>query len=629
MRRHERRTGEKALSSAGARTLRAVLVRPLLAVAATVAVHLGVAANLHGTPTNAEPPSARVNLLMLSSFHKDLPAQQQLEDGLDSVLHFRSGRHRVFVEYLDSARLSAPPQSLGLYLSDKYRDANLTLIVAFAPAAGQALAGLRATLPEVRRAYVELESPSFEQIRAADPRAVIVAAQHDYSPSLDESLRVTGVRHLLVVGETADVSAATRLTLFRRALESRRRDLKVEYLLDRPLQEVLARAGELGPGSAVYYLLMFSDGTRPSRPYDIAARIAERSAVPVLSPWESLLGSGVLGGYVISHHVIGEELGRLALSMGEATAGDNAAAPTPVVRVSGMRHAYDWRQLQRLGIDRSATAPGSSMKFEEPSVFERYGGRILAAAAIACGLLALSLSLWRINVARLRALDALDLERRRLKQAVDARTGELNDRLQELARRNEELRAAKDRLDRLANTDELTGLANRRHFDAVLQRELARLRRIEGVLSLVMLDVDHFKAYNDHYGHAQGDACLQAIARLLADAARRPADTAARFGGEEFMLILPHTAHDGALAVVAHVRAGLAASAIAHAASPSGSHVTVSAGVVTVPSRTAGSEADSALPSARQLVEIADKLLYRAKAEGRDRVSSVDLAGPS
>jgi diguanylate cyclase (GGDEF)-like protein len=185
-----------------------------------------------------------------------------------------------------------------------------------------------------------------------------------------------------------------------------------------------------------------------------------------------------------------------------------------------------------------------------------------------------------------------------------------------------ELRAAKTALEinnasleLLALSDSLTGLANRRHFDQRLSAEFKRAIRDQSPIALVMIDVDYFKRYNDHHGHVAGDACLQAVAKAVQAGQRRPGDVAARFGGEEFAILLPDTGLDGALAVAEAVRAMIAGLKYEHGASPFRS-VTVSAGVhAFVPSR--------GQPS-RTLIEAADRGLYQAKAAGRNRVSAAE-----
>ncbi len=177
-----------------------------------------------------------------------------------------------------------------------------------------------------------------------------------------------------------------------------------------------------------------------------------------------------------------------------------------------------------------------------------------------------------------------------------------------------ELKRSRDMLARLAHIDGLTGLANRRRFDEQLDLELRRLRRLNEPLSLVMMDVDHFKKFNDAYGHQAGDDCLRQVATALATALHRPADLAARYGGEEFAAILPGTDAEGAVRVAEAIRAGVAALGIPHAASSTAAHVTVSLGIATA--------YPAAGISGREIIELADSQLYRAKTEGRNRVAA-------
>lgn len=169
-------------------------------------------------------------------------------------------------------------------------------------------------------------------------------------------------------------------------------------------------------------------------------------------------------------------------------------------------------------------------------------------------------------------------------------------------------------LERLAMQDGLTGLANRRHFDLALKNEFSRGMRNGSSLALIMIDVDCFKQYNDIFGHTAGDACLKAIATVVAGYQRRPGDMAARYGGEELAVLLPGTDMAGALLVAETIRAAIADLALSHPASGTG-HVTVSAGVEAfAPVRFETAPLD--------LVKAADQALYRAKSLGRNRVSS-------
>lgn len=174
---------------------------------------------------------------------------------------------------------------------------------------------------------------------------------------------------------------------------------------------------------------------------------------------------------------------------------------------------------------------------------------------------------------------------------------------------------SEDALQRAALVDSLTGIANRRHFDVFLDREWQRATRSGLPLSLVVLDVDHFKAYNDILGHDAGDECLRAVAARVQAGALRPTDLAARYGGEEFVLLLAETPHEGAAHLAETIRVAVEEMAAPNPGAVGRNHVTVSVGVATmVPTQ---------FDDIRSLFVAADRAMYEAKAAGRNRTVSV------
>lgn len=217
---------------------------------------------------------------------------------------------------------------------------------------------------------------------------------------------------------------------------------------------------------------------------------------------------------------------------------------------------------------------------------------------------------WRYSV-RLQTELA---EQLRLRVALAQANTELEDKVQQ---RTQVLEEVNHQLEVLSVTDALTRLANRRRFDAVWLDEWQRALRQATPLAVIMLDVDHFKAYNDHYGHQQGDECLRRVGEVLLTTVRRAGELVARYGGEEFVVVLPGTSVIHAMAVAESIRANIQAAGIAHAHSGVAAVVTVSLGVaVGIP--TQGDARDA-------LVHAADAALYRAKDQGRNRVVLSDI----
>gem|GEM_PF-5117561 len=173
-------------------------------------------------------------------------------------------------------------------------------------------------------------------------------------------------------------------------------------------------------------------------------------------------------------------------------------------------------------------------------------------------------------------------------------------------------------LEEMSVRDGLTGLYNRRRFDESLEDEIRRHRREAKPLSLIMADIDHFKDYNDRYGHLEGDECIRLVARSCGRGVRRPGDRPFRYGGEEFALILPGTDGSGARTIAETIRETVEDLGLRHEASPVADHVTVSMGVATT-----GADDDTTV---NELVKRADDALYTAKQAGRNRVVGPGLS---
>lgn len=179
------------------------------------------------------------------------------------------------------------------------------------------------------------------------------------------------------------------------------------------------------------------------------------------------------------------------------------------------------------------------------------------------------------------------------------------------------LKIKTDLLETMALIDGLTGISNRRRFDEVLDIEWKRAQRGGTVLALIMADIDYFKAYNDNYGHSAGDQCLKAVAKTLANSLNRPSDMMARYGGEEFVGVMPDIDAEGAHLLAERWRSNVAALALPHQHSKAENYITISVGYASL--KPAQNQ------SSVELLEMADKMLYQAKDQGRNRVCGASM----
>lgn len=203
------------------------------------------------------------------------------------------------------------------------------------------------------------------------------------------------------------------------------------------------------------------------------------------------------------------------------------------------------------------------------------------------------------------------LARSRSALRLKAETDKRKSRENELLKVTLNLEKANRELHRLSSTDGLTEIHNRRKFDEYMEREWKRALRERSTISLIIIDIDHFKLFNDTYGHPAGDICLKSVASALSSCLHRPGDFLARYGGEEFAVILPQTNAEGAIHISESLRLAVKNLQIPHESSPSADHITISLGIT---GYQPGQNDDLS-----DFIGIADQALYEAKSAGRDR----------
>ncbi|WP_338764965.1 diguanylate cyclase [Massilia sp. METH4] len=483
----------------------------------------------------------------------------------------------MYEERFDASRVGAAAAGAGMapYLAAKYAGVGLNAVVAEGHAAAGYLADHPELFPGVPRFYVNHGRPGW---RPADGAGIDAAP--DFARSVGIVPRIAPqVRRLIVVGDGSPRTGEW-IAMIQAASARYAGTLSFEYWSERDFDRLAPRLASLDGRSALLLLAAgMSDMGGRLDPQGIAHRIVAASTVPVFTHLDSLVLPGMAGGYVVSGEGIGRVIGRIML--GQRT--DD---------VPLQRYVFDVPTANRYGL---RNLPAEAKLLNRPdNVWDRYRWQIVAGLTLIVLQGALIWALVAALRARRRTLAALNDERDHLEERVQQRTGELQ--------------CANRRLEQLATTDPLTGIANRRHMTERIAAELERACRFRHPLSVLMVDIDLFKRINDTHGHETGDRAIVAVANLLT-VSLRAIDTAARFGGEEFVVLMPET--EEGVAALAAERLRMAASMLRVRTEDGGEvGLTISIGVTSL--------VDGDTPSA--LLLRSDKAMYRAKQAGRDRV---------
>jgi diguanylate cyclase (GGDEF)-like protein len=486
----------------------------------------------------------------------------------------------IFEERFDAARVGKQPSldSMAPYLRTKYAQVKLDAVVTENHLAATFLNSHPELFPGVPRYYVNHGRKGW---RPRDGEALEVT--HDYGRMLGVITRVApSTKRIIVVGDKTP-RVQEWIAGAREAARSYGDRLQMEYWDNQSFDELYRRASLLKGGTAILMFATYTDSTGGAAlPSDVARKLAGVAQVPIFTHVESLIVPGVAGGYVLSGEAIGRAVA-LVLQGQQADMGNV------------QRYVFDYPTAERHGL---MHIPQGALMLNRPQgTWEQYRWQIVLGIGLIVAEGVLLTALVMALRARRRAMDALSDERNNLEDRVLQRTLELL--------------MANTRLEQLATTDPLTGIANRRKMTEHIGKELERVRRLRHPLALMMVDIDHFKRINDTYGHEAGDRAIIAVSAMLTGSLRA-IDTVGRFAGEEFVLLMPETDLE---------TAGMAAERLREAASLL--EVEVDGGLaiaLTVSVGVAASRPQQAPDTASSLLMRADKALHLAKEQGRDRV---------
>jgi|GEM_PF-1116838 len=445
-----------------------------------------------------------VNVLFISSFGKEIPASVSLERGLTKTFKTNLKKENLYFEYMDSQKLQLKSYDFyGEYLEGKYSNIEFDYIICWGFSAIELLASDRGIFPGSRRVLLE-GSKDFPKGEVISDRDLRIKTRPDYSATVEEILRIKETEKIIVIG-TSDKLGQNRVNILKKIVEEHPKNIEVEYLLDKNIDEISRELTRAGGNTIAFYLLMFSDGFgKKLTPYEVSEIICRNSNVPVFSFWDVLLGSGIAGGNLISFEVIGEKVGEIAFS--ESSKNYEEIFP--------MKTVYDYNALEKWKIDENKILPSAKVINRPPDFFIRHRVAVIISILTIIFITIISFLIYR--------------------QLLMKKT---NKKFRELY---EEIQRKNQQLNIISEHDSLTGLKNRRAIDKVIKNELARSSRYGTPISILLIDVDHFKRVNDIYGHNIGDRVLSEISEVLKGNVRST-DSVARWGGEEFLIIAANT----------------------------------------------------------------------------------------
>ncbi len=534
-------------------------------------------------------------ILVLHSYHQGLEWTDNITRGIQSAFSPFPKSYEIHYEYLDTKRNSGGEyiEEMTRFISTINRNIAYEVVIAADNNALKLIAEGKITfLGEPPIVFCGINNYT-DELTKSILDVTGVTETTDHKATLDIMLKLhPDRRHVLIVVDNTPTGDIIREEL--KSIEPLYEDgVEFEYYRDFLLEDVSAKLRGLGNNDIIYMTTFNRDRKGNFISYTEGIEMISASTdVPIYGSWDFYLGKGIVGGKITSGFYQGKEAGALAISILQGS----RAKDLEVVTSGQTRYMFDYEQLQRHGISASSLPGNSIIINSPPTTLEKHKALLIDMTAVSVLVALIVLWKYRRQQSILKGKHALAVE---LKKQVRERTLELE--------------IANKELERLSNLDALTNIYNRRYFDDVLRKEISRLQRTSSPLSLLLCDIDHFKIYNDTYGHLAGDACLRVVAKVLQKHCKRTSDVVARYGGEEFGVILPNTTAQEAVSIAEMIRREVEEANIVHEASPVKDVVSISIGVA------------SLMPALHttscELIELADEALYQSKNTGRNRVT--------
>lgn len=541
-------------------------------------------------PFSAEG-ARKKKILILHSYHQGLEWTDSITSGIQSVFKPLDKDFELYYEYLDTKRNTGDDydQRLKELFILKMKNIPFEAVIV---ADNNALEFIKSTLkflngnPPIVFCGINHFRP---ELIDTLPSVTGVTEDTDIRATFDLMIKLHPERNrIVVILDKTTTGQALKQSLDETIHDFNNR-IKIDILQDFSLDEATATVATLGAEDMIYLLTFNRDRDNNFISYSEGiALLTEASSVPIYGPWDFYLGKGIVGGMITS----GFQQGKIAAGLALRIMHGENTQNIPVVTDSANRFMFDDNRLQAFHIDRKLLPADSLIINSPPGFYNQYHRIMLGGTLVAVFLLVISW--WR-----------LWMQKRESSRLVAMNT--VLDNLVE--QKTSRLQATNQMLHQLAITDDLTGSHNRGYLLKRLAKEIKRTDRQRGKLSIIMVDVDHFKRINDTYGHHFGDEVLKQVSTIIGLNLREQ-DVNGRYGGEEFLVILPDTNLNKAKIIAERIRQNI----VSYHWDSEDFHVTISGGIAQYRGETMES-----------LLKRADKLLYQAKDLGRNRMENCYL----
>ena len=334
--------------------------------------------------TRPKPP---IKVLLLFSWFKDMPWQKAIETGIRQKIAQKKIPVQLFVEYIEASRFPLSKTADGLYslFKAKYADASIDMVVVENTPAAVLMKKTAEFFPKAQKLVVHSSGGAVPQLDKEPWRIVL---RSNYLQNIKSMLEVWPAERIAVIADISDSHGKNRLAEFKKGLKTLGSNLPVIYLTDSSLQSIIDRAAKLPPKTAIFFLLYFRDeaGNRIT-PYRAAQKIVEKASAPIFTHWDTLMGSGVLGGFVLSGKKVGEMIGDAVFAHYENTPWRNESS------LSVFENIYDWRQMEKWHIEKDQLPKDARILFYTPGIFESFPVEMTVLISLLALLVILSLSL--------------------------------------------------------------------------------------------------------------------------------------------------------------------------------------------------------------------------------------------